>query len=277
MNINDSTKKISYIALFGNPVNHSLSPLIHSNFSKEIKINYNYNSFLCTKSNFFTKVANFFKNGGSGCNITVPFKRKSFVIPNKYTKIAKISGSINTLVKLSDRNVLGDNTDGMGLIFDLKRLKYIKKQSRVLLLGSGGAAYSIIYHLLQEKCFVFVLNRTVSKAVKLVDRFKIFGNIFLFSTNTFINNFDIIINVTSCSLFNQSPDFPKNLVFPDTRCYDISYSKKRILTPFLLLCKSLGSKYISDGLGMLVAQAAYSCYSWFNILPNIKKNIDLIR
>ncbi|VFP81219.1 Shikimate dehydrogenase (NADP(+)) [Buchnera aphidicola (Cinara kochiana kochiana)] len=276
MNIENFIKKKKYIALFGNPVDHSLSPIIHSNFSKEININYNYNSFLCTKSNFFTKVIKFLRNGGLGCNITVPFKKKSFIIPNKYTKIAKISGSINTLIKLSDYNILGDNTDGIGLIFDLKRLQYIKKRSQILLLGSGGAAYSIIYHLLQEKCSVCVLNRTISKAVKLVNRFKIFGNISLFSTDTCINNFDLIINVTSCGLYNKSPDFPKNLVFPHTRCYDVSYSKTRILTPFLLLCKSLGSKYISDGLGMLVAQAAYSCFSWFNVLPNIKKNIDLL-
>ncbi|VFP78294.1 Shikimate dehydrogenase (NADP(+)) [Buchnera aphidicola (Cinara cuneomaculata)] len=277
MNITNFNKKMNYVALFGNPVHHSLSPLIHKNFSKEIKINYNYNSFLCTKSNFFKQVTNFFKNKGLGCNITVPFKKKAFIIPNQYTKIAKISGSVNTLMKISDQSILGDNTDGIGLIFDLKRLQYIKKYSKILLLGSGGAAYSIVYHLLKEKCFIYVLNRTVSKAIKLVDRFKIFGDICLFSTDISINNIDIIINVTSCGLYNQIPNFPKNLVFYNTKCYDISYSKTRLLTPFLSLCKSLGSQYVSDGLGMLVAQAAYSCYVWFNVLPNIKKNIDFIK
>ncbi|VFP81597.1 shikimate dehydrogenase [Buchnera aphidicola] len=271
-------KKIKYIGLFGNPVKHSLSPVIHRNFSRDIKINYNYSSFLCTKSNFFKKVVEFFNSGGYGCNITVPFKRDSFRIPDQYSKKAYISGSLNTLVKIEDNNFLGDNTDGIGLIYDLKRLKYLKKNNTiVLLLGSGGAAYSVVYHLLKEKCCIFVLNRTIINSIKLVKRFKHFGKIFIFSDYLYENKFDIIINATSCGLDNKSPIFPKKLIFPDTRCYDISYAKKKLLTPFLLLCKYLGSKYCSDGLGMLVAQAAYSCFLWFKILPNIKKNIDLLK
>ncbi|VFP79315.1 shikimate dehydrogenase [Buchnera aphidicola] len=271
-------KKIKYIGLFGNPVKHSLSPVIHRNFSRDIKINYNYSSFLCTKSNFFKNVVEFFNSGGYGCNITVPFKRDSFRIPNQYSKKAYISGSLNTLVKVEDNNFLGDNTDGIGLIYDLKRLKYLKKNNTiVLLLGSGGVAYSIVYHLLKEKCCIFVLNRTIINSIKLVKRFKCFGKIFIFSDYSYKNKFDIIINATSCGLDDKYPIFPKKLIFPDTRCYDISYSKKRLLTPFLSLCKYLGSKYYSDGLGMLVAQAAYSCFLWFKILPNIKKNIDLLK
>ncbi|MGI4816512.1 MAG: shikimate dehydrogenase [Janthinobacterium lividum] len=272
-----NVKKKKIIALFGNPVNHSLSPMIHGNFSKEIKINYNYNSFLCNKSNFFSTVIDFFNNNGLGCNITVPFKRISFDIPNQYTKIVKISGSINVLKKISDNNILGDNTDGIGLIYDLKRLRYIKKNYLVLLLGSGGAAYSIVYHLLKEQCSVCVLNRTVNYASILVNKFKHLGDIFVFSDDMDNYKFDLIINATSCSLYNISPFFPKNLVCSRTKCYDISYSTTNTLTPFLHLCRLLGSRYISDGLGMLVAQAAYSCYSWFNVLPDIEKNINIIK
>ncbi|VFP86132.1 Shikimate dehydrogenase (NADP(+)) [Buchnera aphidicola (Cinara pseudotaxifoliae)] len=272
---NVKNKKI--IALFGNPVSHSLSPAIHKNFSKEIKINYHYNSFLCKKSNFFSTVKKFFNTGGLGCNITVPFKRISFDIPHQHTKIVKISGSINVLTKISNNNIIGDNTDGIGLIYDLKRLGYIKKNCTVLLLGSGGVAYSVVYHLLKKKCSVCILNRTISCASNLVDTFKHFGDIFIFSDDMKNYSFDLIINATSCSIYNTSPVFPKNLVGSRTKCYDISYSTTNTLTPFLYLCKILGSRYISDGLGMLVAQAAYSCYSWFKILPNIEKNINIIK
>ncbi|ABJ90766.1 shikimate dehydrogenase [Buchnera aphidicola] len=269
-------KKI-HIALFGNPIEHSLSPLIHKNFSKEIKINYNYNSFLCTKSNFFVIVKNFFQNGGFGCNITVPFKKKSFQISNKNTKYVKISNSVNVLKKSSNNNIIGYNTDGIGLIYDLNRLKYITENSFILILGSGGAVYSIVYHLLKKKCCIFILNRTISKSCILVNKFKKFGKIFVFDKNLYTKKFDIIINATSCGLYNFSPKFPKNLIFPNTKCYDISYSKNKKLTPFLSTCRDLGSRKYSDGLGMLVAQAAYSCYIWFNILPNIKKNINLLK
>ncbi|VFP88648.1 Shikimate dehydrogenase (NADP(+)) [Buchnera aphidicola (Cinara piceae)] len=270
-------KKIKYILLFGNPVKHSLSPVIHKNFSKEIKINYNYSTFSCKKSNFFKNVIEFLNSGGHGCNITVPFKKDAFNIPDQYSEKAYISGSINTLVKIEDNNFLGDNTDGIGLIYDLKRLKYLKKKNTVvLLLGSGGVAYSIVYHLLKEKCCIFVLNRTMINSIRLVKKFKCFGKIFIFSDYLYENHFDIIINATSCGLSHQSPFFPKKLIFPHTKCYDISYSKKNVLTPFLSFCKYLGSQYYSDGLGMLVAQAAYSCYLWFNILPDIKKNIDIL-
>ncbi|VAX76768.1 shikimate dehydrogenase [Buchnera aphidicola] len=261
------------IALFGNPVKHSLSPVIHENFSKEIKIKYHYNIFLCNELNFFRKVTKFFNQGGLGCNITVPFKKKSFCIPSKYTKRVKVSHSINTLVKREDNSILGDNTDGIGLIYDLKRLAFLKKNTCVLLLGAGGAACSIIFHLLKEKCCIFILNRTVSKSIELVKRFKVFGKIFIFSDFLYHKNFDIIINSTSCGLYGSIPLFPENLVLPSTKCYDLSYSKTLSLTPFLKFCKHLGSKNISDGFGMLVAQAAYSCYLWFNILPDINKNI----
>ena len=90
-------------------------------------------------------------------------------------------------------------------------------------------------------------------------------------------NFDIIINATSCGLYDQFPIFPKGLVTANTICYDISYSRNQSLTPFLRLCQDLGSQNLSDGLGMLVAQAAYSCFFWFGILPNIDKTFNRLK
>ncbi|WP_172800927.1 shikimate dehydrogenase [Buchnera aphidicola] len=270
-------KKIYSIGLFGNPVKHSLSPLIHNIFSKEIKINYNYNLFLCTKSNFFIEIKKFFQCGGFGCNVTVPFKKLAFHALHQYSKRAKISNSTNTLKKSIDSNILGDNTDGIGLIYDLKRLKYIKKYSKVLLLGAGGVAHSIIYHLLKEQCSVVILNRTLDKSVDLIKKFTHFGKISVFSDRLNKYEFDILINATSCGLYNQSPFFPKYVVTPKTICYDISYSRTQSLTPFLLVCKNLGSTNISDGFGMLVAQAAYSCLFWFGVLPDINKTFNKLK
>lgn len=270
-------KEIKRIALFGNPVQHSLSPIIHHYFSKNTKILYQYTAFLCTDINVLFKVFDFFDKGGIGANITVPFKKKIFVFPNKISKYSKISKTVNTLIQCSKNNIIGDNTDGIGLIYDLKNFFSFKKNTKVLLLGAGGAATSVIYHLLIENCFVYILNRTIQKSEILVKQFRKFGKVSVFKETDNNQIFDIIINATSCGLYGECPFFPKYILHKEIFCYDMSYHKNGNLTPFLLLCKNQGIKNFSDGIGMLVAQAAYSFFSWFHILPDIQNTILSIR
>ncbi|WP_082252734.1 shikimate dehydrogenase [Buchnera aphidicola] len=270
-------KKIKRVTLFGNPVKQSLSPLIHQYFSKETGVLYQYTLCLCTEENFFLKISNFFKNGGIGANITVPFKKKIFSVPHIINKFSRISKTVNTLIKCSNNKIIGDNTDGLGLLYDLKNLFIFKKNTTVLLLGAGGAATSVIYHLLMENCLIYISNRTLMKSKILIKQFKKFGKIFIFEEYKCSQIFDIIINATSSGLYGSYPIFPLSVLHHDIFCYDISYNKNGNLTPFLKLCKNYGVKNFSDGLGMLVAQAAYSFFAWFKIMPNIQSTIMFIR
>ncbi|WP_343126475.1 shikimate dehydrogenase [Buchnera aphidicola] len=264
------------IGLFGNPVQHSLSPIIHKHFSLQIKILYMYKTFLCTEKNFFSNISNFFKRKENiGANVTVPFKKKAYNFSKKFLYYSKNSSTVNTLLKISSTLILGNNTDGIGLVYDLKRLKFFKKKNYVLLLGAGGAAKSVIFALLQENCIIYILNRTIKNAKLLVQYFSQFRNVFLFQYDKNIF-FDIIINATSSGIFHLSPDFPCDIIHKKICCYDMFYCKKKILTKFLLRCKSLGAQRISDGIGMLVSQAAFSCLHWFGKIPNILKTINFL-
>lgn len=211
-----------------------------------------------------------------GCNITVPFKEEVVNICDILTKRAKISGSVNTIKKLQNGKLLGDNTDGIGLIKDLKRLRFIKKNDVILLVGAGGAARGIILSLLSLNCSIFITNRNMDKARNIVDKFKIFGNIILITNNELHKiHFNLIINATSSGLQNTLPILPEKIICPTTYCYDMYYQLN--LTPFLRWCKKIGSAGISDGIGMLVIQAAYSFFLWFGKLPDINSVIDVIK
>lgn len=267
------------VALFGNPVRHSLSPKIHNYFSSVMNIKYIYTTILCNKENFSTKILNFFEDGGIGANITVPFKTDAYSLFKKHSLTSKISHTVNT-ISISDKNkeLTGHNTDGIGLIYDLKRLNFIKKNIKILLLGAGGAAQAVISSLLDLSCSITILNRTLNNANVLVKKFKKFGKILVFNPTEKYDPFDLIINATSSGIYNTVPKFPTYLINSNTHCYDMYYVKNsNYTTPFIYLCKKLGAKYCSDGLGMLVAQAAYSFYCWFNIMPDILSTMLLLR
>lgn len=266
---------INKIALFGNPVNHSLSPKIHSFFSKNNNIKYIYIKILSKEKYIFSDLKNFFLDGGLGANITAPFKEKIFSFPDTLKNSSLISNSINTLTKNSKHDIIGSSTDGKGLVYDLIRLNFLKSNNYVLIIGSGGSASSIIYSLLLKGCIIRVFNRTLKNAIKIVKRFILFGNIKIYEEKVDIY-FNLIINTTSCGLFGECPYFPLSLVNKNTCVYDISYTKDGSLTPFLNKCKEIGVIKYSHGIGMLVAQAAYSFFSWFNFLPNIINAINYI-
>ncbi|XBC40673.1 MAG: shikimate dehydrogenase [Buchnera aphidicola (Nurudea yanoniella)] len=266
-------KNSSNFSVFGNPIHHTKSPYIHELFSKQTGIIYNYDSTLVPLNKFFEYMIQFFSHKGIGANITIPFKEKAFLMSDKLTYAAKVSRSVNTFKKLQDGKILGDNTDGKGILYDLIRLKFIKKNDTVLVIGSGGAARGIIFSLLLYGCYVFILNRTMSRALNLVESFKKFGSISIFQhTKRKDEPFDIVINaianIETSSLWN-SIEF---LIDKKTYFYDINYSINQ-RTFFLKWCIDRGVLIFSDGIGMLVSQAAYSFYLWHNIFPDIESVI----
>ncbi|WAI18371.1 MAG: shikimate dehydrogenase [Buchnera aphidicola (Acyrthosiphon caraganae)] len=263
-------------AVFGNPINHSKSPIIHSLFAKQTGILHIYKSVNVPLDKFNVFLQDFFKQDGQGANITAPFKQEAYFFCDKLTKRAKIAQSVNTLKKIDNKYILGDNTDGIGLLSDLTRLNFIKKNYSILIIGAGGAVKGVLLPLLSFGCSIFILNRTVSNAEKLVLQFYKYGNIDVFDENSSkIKSFDLIINATSKFIERKNNFIPVSLISSKTCFYDMNYQKDKKM--FMNWCLKMGNNLFSDGIGMLAFQAAHSFFLWHNILPKTDYIIDILK
>ena len=268
------TKK-NYFAVFGNPINHSQSPKIHNLFSKYTGIVHYYSAINVPLGEITIALNFFFEKGGQGGNITLPFKEEVLSVCNTLTRFSEISGAVNTIKKLKNGHILGDNTDGIGIQKDLERLKFIREKYIILVIGAGGAARGILLPLLFLNCSVFITNRNMKKAESIEKEFKNFGKIVSVDLlNLRTMDFNLVINATSSGIHGVSPTLPDSIISPNTYCYDLSYQS--VVTPFLSWCKRLGAVNISNGTGMLVNQAAYSFLLWHGVLPPIVPIIEIL-
>ncbi|MFP3019752.1 MAG: shikimate dehydrogenase [Arsenophonus sp.] len=255
-------------AVFGNPVTHSKSPLIHKLFSQQTGIKYNYGKKLVPLNKFEEKLNDFFCQGGKGANITLPFKELAYHKVDELTEQAKISGSVNTIKKLNNHRLLGHNTDGIGLILDLEHLNFIKNGMHILVIGAGGAARGIIAPILNYGCRITITNRTFNKANKLVKQFSAIGDInSLMIESIYSDEYDLIINTTSSGIFGEVPNISSNIFKKNIFCYEMFYCLNE--TPFITLAKTHGVLKYANGIGMLVCQAAFSFKLWHGKLPDI--------
>ncbi|WP_343152583.1 shikimate dehydrogenase [Buchnera aphidicola] len=262
--------KIKHFSIFGNPIKHTLSPKIHSLFSKQTNIPCIYTSVKTPINKFTSKVNFFFNTIGDGANITLPFKEQAYHISDLLTNRAKLAKSVNTLKKTKNKKILGDNTDGIGLLYDLNRLNFLKNNSVILLIGAGGAAKGVLPFISSKNRKIFIFNRTFIRAKKLENEFNYLGNINAISFKDLLHvKVDLIINATSSFMKGEKLILPSLLIHKDIYCYDMSYTKNSTITPFLNWCKELGVIHFSDGKGMLVSQAAYSFLLWNDVLPDI--------
>ncbi|MFQ3288570.1 MAG: shikimate dehydrogenase, partial [Alteromonadaceae bacterium] len=230
--------------VYGNPIKQSRSPFIHQYFAKETEQQLNYQSELVAVDGFDKKIRKFISEQGKGANITVPFKEQALAICDQLSERARLAGAVNTL-SFIDGQILGDNTDGLGLVQDLQRNNVKLKNSRILLLGAGGAAKGVILPLLEcHPQMIVVANRTVSKAESICKQFNVDKNNSKLTACGFddvVNDFDIIINATSASLSGQVPSIPAQIISADVVCYDMVYGRE--LTPFLMWAKEQGSDH----------------------------------
>lgn len=265
-------------AVLGNPVAHSKSPLIHSQFAEQTNQDLVYDKVHVPLDDFSDAVDAFMESGGKGVNITVPFKEEAFKKANVLTERAQKAGAVNTLKLQADGSLLGDNTDGAGLVRDiLQNLGWQITGKTIVVLGAGGAVRGVLGPLLAEKpAKVLVANRTIEKAQTLAALFKQDGNIEAFAYDQLPKTaVDMIINGTSASLSGSVPPISPVLIAAHTACYDMMYSKE--LTPFLSFAKNAGSENLADGLGMLVEQAAEAFYLWRGVMPETKPVIAALR
>lgn len=264
-------------AVFGNPINHSKSPVIHRQFAEQTGQDMHYNKQLVNEGEFELAAQEFFAQGGKGLNITVPFKLNAFAFAQKRTARAERAGAVNTLAKLSDGTILGDNTDGIGMIHDMHNLGWELEGKRVLILGAGGAVRGILQPLLEEKPGqVVIANRTPEKAEELAKNFLDLGDI---RAKSFAqlqgDHFDLVINGTSASMQGELPPLPDDLLAANAYCYDMMYGAEP--TIFLAWAKQHGAAQVADGLGMLIGQAAEAFYLWRQIRPEVIPVITALR
>jgi shikimate dehydrogenase len=266
-------------AVLGNPIKHSKSTFIHKEFSKETNIELIYDFMLCPLEGFVQCVDNFRDNGGIGLNITVPFKEHAYAYATELTERAKRAKAVNTLKFFEDGKVIGDNTDGDGLVWDIKRLGWDLVDKDILIIGAGGASRGIIGPIL-DLCpkSICLVNRTFEKAKLIQEDYPSISVGTLESTYETENKYDVVINATSLSLSNNVPTISEKIFKSNTCCYDLMYTPSGE-TSFLKWCVDHGvsENNVSDGLGMLVGQAALSFQLWHGVLPTGKDIIAKVR
>ena len=269
-------------AVFGNPIKHSKSPEIHRAFAVQTVQAMDYSRQLVELDGFHAAADSFFRARGRGLNITQPFKQDAYSYGSRITPRARRAGAVNTLAMQDDGTVLGDTTDGVGLVTDIKdNLGWQIRTKRVLILGAGGAVRGVLEPLLAEQPqHIVIANRTVEKALQLSKGFAELGYILGCGFDMLDGQeFDLIINGTSASLQGGMPPLPDSLLAPaseqgKTACYDMMYSAKP--TPFMSWARQRGA-LAADGLGMLVEQAAESFNLWRGIRPDTSHVIDALR
>jgi len=257
---------LKYYAVVGHPISHSLSPQIHHAFAEQCGISLQYDKY-CVETHetvFEAFVRDFFQQGGAGLNITSPFKQRAFQLAGQVTERARLAGAVNTLIPLSPTEILGDNTDGVGLVHDLlENQKQLIAGKTILILGSGGATQGILPALAAgspNKIIIASRNSeewSASLSNGVSSQHRLGPSL---SYEDLSEPFDLIINATPLSLSHQLPPVTSAILHSNSFCYDLVYDKSRE-TVFTRWAQQHGVASC-DGLGMLISQALEAFYLW---------------
>lgn len=254
--------------VIGHPVAHSWSPFIHGMFARQTGQNLVYRLHDVVADDFRNYVLEFFSRGGSGLNVTVPHKVAAADLANELTPRAERAGAVNTLALRRDNRLLGDNTDGAGLVHDLRdNLGVDIGGHRVLILGAGGATRGVVAPLLVlQPAELAICNRTAERAEALAADFSGLGAVRGCGFEGLGDSpYDLVINATSASLSGEVPAIPATVLSAGTVCYDMAYSRSD--TPFTKWAREQGCARALQGWGMLVEQAAESFQLWRGVRP----------
>jgi shikimate dehydrogenase len=263
--------------VFGHPVNHSLSPFIHGLFARATQQHMSYRPFDVTPEQFSARVAQFFAQGGRGLNVTLPHKIAAVEVAGELTARAAHAAAVNTLAIKGD-GILGDNTDGAGLVRDLcDNLGMVITNRRILVLGAGGATRGILAPLLGLSPQVVVIaNRTPERAEALAAAFSDLGVTQGVGFGYIEPQpFDLVINATSASLSGEIPPLPDGVIGDKSVCYDLAYGKSA--TAFVEWARGQGCAKALQGLGMLVEQAAESFRLWRGVRPATGAVLEVLK
>jgi len=263
-------------ALFGNPIGHSKSPLIHNGFAKVTGHDVEYTLVEAPLGGFAAAALAFRDGGAKGCNITSPFKLDAYALATDKMERAQQAGAVNCLKFETDGRILAEMFDGVGLADDIENnLGFAMKGKRVLLLGAGGAARGALAAFLgRGPAEVVVANRDTAKSAALQRQLGALGKV---SGCGYVDigageRFDLVVNATSASLRGELPPVDAGVFTQAALAYEMAYGKG--LTPFLRLAQNAGVPRLADGVGMLVEQAAEAWVWWRNVRPDTRAMID---
>lgn len=269
---------IDHYCVMGNPIAHSKSPVIHQAFARQTGEAIDYQAVLVPKDGFPEAVQRFREQGGKGANVTLPFKEAAWQLATDKSPRAQRAGAVNTLSFAGGDPIHGDNTDGIGLVRDIRDNLYCDLKARnILILGAGGAVRGVIDPLFDEQpARIVIANRSVDKATAIAERFADRGDISAVGYDQLGNEtFSIIINGTSLSLQNEVPPLPDAVLEAGGFVYDMMYQAEP--TSFMRWGLERSAASAADGLGMLVEQAAESFYLWRGVRPSTAPVIELLR
>ena len=254
---------IDRYAVIGNPVDHSLSPRIHAVFAGRTGENIEYGRLEAPADGFAAAATGFFAQGGKGLNVTLPFKLDAWRWVDRHDDAAAAAGAVNTIV-IDGTDKRGCNTDGVGLVRDLAdNLGWRLDGARTLVLGAGGAAQGVIEPLKEAGVVdLTIANRTQDKAVTLAARFGVAGT----GLGDVGSGWDVVVNGTAAGLSGLG-ELVAPAVVAHSRCYDMFYVLDGA-TPFCRWASDQRASAVSDGLGMLIEQAAESFFLWRGVRPD---------
>lgn len=261
-------------AVVGNPIAHSLSPEIHAAFARQCEVGLDYSGILAPMDGFEACVAEFFAAGGCGLNVTVPFKEQAYLWVTERDPYASVAGAVNTIVR-SAHGYLGCNTDGLGLLRDLQHNHGLSLDGmRLLVLGAGGAVRGILGPLLgANPAELVIANRTRARAEALVEPLED-PRLKIESLDALRPGYDVIINGTSAGLDGGRPEIDAELL-GNAFVYDMVYGQHS--RPYLEYAAAHGASGVSDGLGMLVEQAAEAFLLWIGRRPDTAPVLEHLR
>ena len=263
-------------ALIGNPVGHSLSPIIHRQFARETRQEIDFELIEAPLGGFAESARQFIQDGGLGFNVTLPFKREACQLADYASERAQAAGAANTIVVEREKRLYADNTDGVGLLADLDEHNCAIEGMDLLVLGAGGAVRGLLQPLRsREPRRLVIANRSADKAKELAADYPNCSiEVAALPDGLENTQWSAVINATSASLYRQLPELPARMSI-SLWAYDLVYMRQA--TPFMRWAKKHGAKTILDGTGMLVAQAAESFRLWRGLRPPLEPALRAVR
>ncbi len=268
-------------AVVGHPIEHSLSPRIHALFAQQTGQDLVYEARLGRLDHFADDVRRWFREDLRGLNVTVPFKEQAFRVADQHSRRAEYAGAVNTLWCEADGRLTGDNTDGAGFLHDLgERLGFAPEGQTILILGAGGATRGLLEPLLRRKpARLVIANRTAEKAQGLALAFSELAEATRLEASGLdtipTGPYDLLINATAAGLGHGALALPAGLLHADSLAYDLMYGAGA--QPFLFWAQTQGAATVSDGLGMLVEQAAEAFALWRGVRPDTTPVLQTLR
>ncbi len=271
--------------VIGDPISHSLSPIIHNFFLDKYNINGTYEAILVKKDDLKSKVKYLIKNNFAGFNVTIPHKEEIFLMCDYLSNSARAIGAVNTVIITDDKKIFGHNSDSAGFINNLKfnAPNFDLKSKEVFLVGAGGASRAIIYGLIKSSVSkIFIYNRDQQRATNLIKHFSSFANenncqLSILDKKSFddnLKNCDLLVNSSSLGMEGQDPliiDLSK--LNKTALVYDIVY--KPLITDLLNQANKKGNTIIT-GLGMLINQALIGFEAWYKKKPENDQQLEKI-